>query len=158
MLIGRDSEVDAVATVVAEQGTVLLAGAAGIGKTSVARAALGVDGTWAEGGALATLAWVPYLVFRRMVGTDVTGESTAVAGSVARALSRRGCSAMLFDDAQWADDASLDVIAELVGRFAIVAAEPMAPIRQRSRLPPARPRAPIRSWCRAERRMERCDR
>ena len=64
---------------------------------------------------------MPYLPFRRMVGTEVTGKPAAVAGLVARSLARQKRTAILIDDAQWADEASLEVVAELASRFAVVA-------------------------------------
>jgi DNA-binding CsgD family transcriptional regulator len=119
-LVGRDEAVREVASVVADRGVTVLTGPAGIGKTAVARAALERAGGWSEGGCLATLEWVPYLAFRRLVGAEVTGQPATVAGLVARTLARQDRTAILIDDVQWADEASLDVVAELADRFAIV--------------------------------------
>lgn len=117
MLVGRDAEVADLADRVAERRTVLLTGPAGIGKTSLARASLDATERWAEAGALATLAWAPLLVFRRLLASDVGDDPATVAAGVLR----RGFEAVLLDDLQWADTATLDVIAHLVDQIAVLA-------------------------------------
>lgn len=119
MLVGRDDEVRAIAAAVDERRAVVLTGPAGIGKTTVARQAVAdaVSRSWREAGALATLAWSPLLVFRRLLRTDVPDDPERVAAQVLRSAIQ----AVVLDDLQWADDASLQVISHLVGRIAIVA-------------------------------------
>lgn len=94
---------------------VVITGPAGIGKTSVARAALEPHPS-REGGALSTLAWSPLLVFRRILRRDLPDSPE----SVAAAVLRQGTEALLLDDLQWCDDASLQVVAHLAGRLPLV--------------------------------------
>lgn len=117
MLVGRDRELQDLLARVAARRAVVVTGPAGIGKTTLARAALARSGSWAAAGALATLAWTPLLVFRRLLGSDGGDDPRAVAAAVLRL----GLDAVLLDDLQWADAASLDVIGHLVGQVAVVA-------------------------------------
>jgi DNA-binding CsgD family transcriptional regulator len=96
---------------------VVLVGPAGIGKSTVARAALADAGAFREGGALATLSWSPFLVFRRILREEPAELPADVAGAVVH----QGATPVLLDDLQWADDASLEAVALLVGQVPIVA-------------------------------------
>ncbi len=102
--------------ILAEGASVVISGPAGIGKTSLARAAL-ADGPHREAGALSSLAWVPLHVFGRLLRRDPPESPEAVAAAVLR----QGVTPVLLDDAQWVDDASLEVLAVLVGRVPLVA-------------------------------------
>ncbi len=117
MLVGRHDELGVVRTCVDEARPIVLVGPAGIGKSSLARAALGGQGSFREGGALASLTWSPFLVFRRLLQAAPTELPEGVAGAVLH----QGDSPVLLDDLQWADDASLDAVGLLVGRLPVVA-------------------------------------
>jgi len=104
----------------AEGRTVAIVGDAGIGKTSLIRAAAQRAGLeLREGGALATLSWTPFLALRRALGDGFHGDLTAVATEVER---RIGPDLLFIDDLQWADDETRDVLSLLVGRIGLVTA------------------------------------
>lgn len=101
-----------------EDGTpVVLVGPAGIGKSTLAHAALAELGPFRESGALATLSWSPFLVFRRILGDDPAELPADVAGAVLD----QATTPLLLDDLQWADDATLEAFGLLVGRLPLVA-------------------------------------
>ncbi|MGN6696289.1 MAG: ATP-binding protein, partial [Aquihabitans sp.] len=116
MLVGRRDELELVRACVAEARPVVLVGDAGIGKSTLARAALAPD-PFREGGALASLRWSPLLAFRRLLQDAPPELPVDVAGTV---LSQ-GSSPVLLDDLQWADDATLEVVGLLVGSVPVVA-------------------------------------
>lgn len=116
MLVGRQEELRQLRACVAASRPVVVVGDAGIGKSTLARAALEALGPYREGGALASLAWSPLLVFRRLLRADPPEAPADVAGTV---LSQ-GRSPVLLDDLQWADDASLETVALLVGHLPVV--------------------------------------
>ena len=116
MLVGRGAELERVRTCIADTRPVVIAGVAGIGKSTLARAALGFFGDHREGGALASLAWSPLLVFRRVLQANPPELPADVAGTVMGQAS----TPLLLDDLQWADDASLETLALLVGQLPIV--------------------------------------
>ena len=116
MLVGRSDELEQVRSCIADARPVVLVGDAGIGKSTLARAAL-APGPFREGGALASLAWSPLLVFRRLLQADPPELPVDVAGTVLG----QGRSPVLLDDLQWADDASLEVAGLLIGAVALVA-------------------------------------
>ncbi|MGI8755884.1 MAG: LuxR C-terminal-related transcriptional regulator [Acidimicrobiales bacterium] len=117
MLIGRAEELATLQAALADRGAVVLVGPAGIGKTALARESLSANATCREAGCLATLAWSPLLVFRRLLAAKVPEAPELVASKVLRT----GADAILLDDLQWADVASLDVLSHLVGKVAVVA-------------------------------------
>lgn len=117
MLVGRRRELEDLRDLIAASRPVVLVGPAGIGKSTLARAALGDHGTFREGGALSTLAWSPFLVFRRIL-RSVPGE---LPSDVAGAVVHQAPSPLLLDDLQWADDASLEAVALLVPQVQVVA-------------------------------------
>lgn len=121
MLVGRRDELEVLRGHLADSRAVVLVGPAGIGKTTLARAALDQPrsgpGGYREAGALATLAWSPLLLFRRLLRDDPPELPDAVAAAVLAQAS----SPLLLDDVQWCDDASLDVMGRLIGRTGIVA-------------------------------------
>jgi DNA-binding CsgD family transcriptional regulator len=117
VLVGRRSELEELGSALDARRPVVLVGEAGIGKTTLARAALQPRGAFREGGALASLAWSPFLVFRRLLRADPVELPAQVAGTV---LSE-GASPLLLDDLQWADDASLETVALLIGQVPLVA-------------------------------------
>ena len=117
-LVGRGGELLRLAAAFTEGRGIAVVGDAGIGKTSIVRAAAAVAGTRLhEGGCLATLAWTPYLALRRAVGADLEGDATSVATEVER---RIGGDLLFIDDYQWADQSTRDVVALLGGRIGLV--------------------------------------
>ncbi|MCU1369893.1 MAG: LuxR family transcriptional regulator [Ilumatobacteraceae bacterium] len=117
MLVGRQNELEVLRELIAAARPVVLVGPAGIGKSTLARAALAEQGPFREGGALATLSWSPFLVFRRVLREAPDELPAGVAGAVVH----QGASPVLLDDLQWADDASLETLALLVDQVPIVA-------------------------------------
>ena len=107
---GREKLVTEVVAALADGRSVVLAGEAGIGKTTVARVAVGAfaDGRvirWGQG--VSPLDWIPYLPLARAVGRRLEGESTSVAD---RVLSRIGGGILVIDDVQWADRDMLEIL------------------------------------------------
>lgn len=120
VLFGRDAALDRVATALAAGQPLAIVGEAGIGKTTLIRAAAERAALeLREGGALETLGWMPLLALRRAVGDDLAGDATAVAIEVER---RVGPQLLFIDDLQWADPLTRQVLALLVGRVALVVA------------------------------------
>jgi DNA-binding CsgD family transcriptional regulator/tetratricopeptide (TPR) repeat protein len=119
-LIGRDAELAAIGAALDDDRPVIVVGEAGIGKTSVVRAAVAAtDRVLYEGGAFATLAWMPHLALERATGLRAAGDADWVAAEVER---RVGPDVLFVDDAQWADPGTLEVLARLAGRVALVVA------------------------------------
>lgn len=117
MFVGREPEVAHLGAALAEGRAVVVVAPAGMGKSSLCRAALKVHGPWRESGALATLRWSPMLIFRRLIGADLRDAVDLVVTQVLRAEP----GALLLEDLQWADERSLDVTAQLVGRLPVLA-------------------------------------
>lgn len=125
MFAGRREEITQVAkALVDDRQAVVLAGPAGIGKSTLGRHV--VDSTWTgqkppdvwmTSGGLASLRWAPLLLYRRILG-DKTRE---VPDLVAAQVLRLAPAGLLLDDLQWADDLSLEVTAALVGRVRLLA-------------------------------------
>jgi DNA-binding CsgD family transcriptional regulator len=117
-LIGREAELAALATALDGDRATVLVGEAGIGKTALVRTvATRLDRTMREGGAFATLRGTPYLALRRAVDAALHGDPGAVA---ARLEQRIGPDLLFIDDAQWADEPTLEALGLLVGRIALV--------------------------------------
>ncbi len=117
-LFGRDAELGRLAELLAAGRAVAIVGEAGVGKTTLVRAAAERAGLeLREGGALETLAWTPHLALRRAVGDGLRGDPTAVAIEVEQRL---GPQLLFIDDLQWTDDATRSVLALLAGRVAVV--------------------------------------
>ena len=130
VMIGRDAELANLAAVIEADGTVVVVGEAGIGKTTLVReAALAAGRTLREGGAFSTLAWMPYFALERATGLHLRGDADWVAGAVEGVV---GPDVLFVDDAQWADDGTLGAVARLAGRVAlVVAARPWRRARRR---------------------------
>jgi DNA-binding CsgD family transcriptional regulator len=119
-IVGRADELAAVAAAIHGDRSIVLLGEAGIGKTAVARAAAAASGrTLRDGGAFATLAWVPYLALERAVGQPLAGDPAAVAGQVEAVI---GPDLLFVDDLNWAHERTLESLGLLVGRIALVGA------------------------------------
>lgn len=120
MLVGRSQELATLAANLVEPQATLVVGEAGVGKTTLMRAAAEATGrTRLEGGALATLTWMECLTLRRALGRPVApGDATTVAADVQDEV---GGAVLLLDDLQWADPTTIDVVALLVGQVRLLA-------------------------------------
>lgn len=119
---GRREEVTRVAeALVDDRQAIVVAGPAGIGKSTLCRQAVSSrvgerPDDWRSSGGLASMRWVPFLVYRRIIGEKVRESPDLVAAQVLR-MAPRG---LILDDLQWADDLSLEVTATLVGRIPLL--------------------------------------
>jgi DNA-binding CsgD family transcriptional regulator len=119
-LLGRDEPLSALVETVETARPALVIGEAGIGKTSLVRAAVSATGRRLyEGGGFATLSWLPYLALRRATGVPDLGSPVAVAGRVEREV---GPDVLFLDDLQWLDTLTWSVLTELLGRVRFVGA------------------------------------
>jgi DNA-binding CsgD family transcriptional regulator len=119
-LIGRDRELATLDACLARDALVVVAGEAGIGKTTLVRAAAeAAERRLVEGGAFATLAWMPYLALERACGRQLSGDADWVADTVEAAV---GPDVLFVDDAQWAAPQTLAAVQRLAGRIAVVVA------------------------------------
>src|SRR5262245_32690126 len=119
-LVGRDGVLAALADAIAHERPTAVVGEAGIGKTSLVRAAVtGTGRRLHEGGGFATLTWMPYLALRRATGTALGGDAAGVAATVER---RVGPDVLFVDDLQWVDAPSVAALRLLAGRLLVVAA------------------------------------
>lgn len=119
-LIGRGADLDRLVASIRVDRAIAVVGEAGIGKTTLVRAAVSAAGrVLYEGGGFATLAWMPYLAIRRAAGVPVAGDPEVVATRVERLV---GPDVLLIDDLQWADDATRTVVELLLDRIALVVA------------------------------------
>ncbi len=96
-----------------------MTGEAGVGKTSVIRAAT-LEEKVVEGGALSTLSWIPYLALTRALEREPVGHDPwAVAAEV---MSHVGPDRLLvLDDLQWAAPETLEVAVAVGGGSPLVA-------------------------------------
>ncbi|MDX6511317.1 MAG: hypothetical protein QOE36_821 [Gaiellaceae bacterium] len=120
-LVGRDNELAALVAALELRRPLALVGEAGIGKTTLMRAAVEASGLpFREAGGLSTLSWMPRLALARALGrTDLPGDLEHAASLVEEAV---GQGALIFDDLQWADAESRDAVALLTGRVALLVA------------------------------------
>lgn len=119
-LLGRDEELARLVATLRGDRWIVVAGEAGIGKSSLIRAAHAASGRRAhEGGAFATLDFVPYLAIRRAVGDAVRGDPANVAAIVEQLV---GPDLLVLDDLQWADSATISALEFLAGRIQVLAA------------------------------------
>ena len=119
-LVGREGVLSALADAIAHERPTAVIGEAGIGKTSLVRAAVARAGRRLhEGGGFATLTWMPYLALRRATGAAVAGDAAGVAATVER---RVGPDVLFVDDLQWVDAPTRAALRLLAGRLLVVAA------------------------------------
>ncbi|HEY2297689.1 MAG TPA: LuxR C-terminal-related transcriptional regulator [Jatrophihabitans sp.] len=119
-IAGRTAELAELAALLADDRPVVVIGEAGVGKTTVLRAAATASGRSVfEGGALSTLSWMEYLPLERAFGASMrAGDPTAVATDME---ARVGSGVLLLDDLHWADPATLEVVGMLAGRVGLLA-------------------------------------
>ena len=120
-LLGRAAEVATVVAHIEADRPMAIVGEAGLGKTTLLRAAAAASGRAVlEGGGLATLSWMPYLAVARALGrTDLSEDPMAAARQVEQAV---GPDLLLIDDLQWADTATLALVPALSGRVGLLLA------------------------------------
>ena len=120
VLVGRDPELTRLEANLAAGSSTVLIGEAGVGKTTLIRAAAAAaSGRAFEGGALATLSWMECLPLRRALGRPVgPGDAPSIATDVCKQV-RDGV--LILDDLHWADSATIDAIVLLTGRVRMLA-------------------------------------
>ncbi len=119
-LVGRDAVRAAIAAAIERDEPVALLGEAGVGKTTLMRAAAARANREAhEGGALGLLDWMPYLALERALGRGLSGPDELVAREVIDGV---GAGLLILDDLQWAHPATLAILERLAPRIAVLAA------------------------------------
>lgn len=122
MLWGRAAELAFVSHHVLRSAPVLVAGAAGVGKTALVRAAAAATTATRpvfRGGGLAALSSVEYLPVIRALDQELGGDPAAVAEEVRRRVAN---GVLILDDLQWADAATLATLPLLAGHVRLIAA------------------------------------
>ena len=119
MLVGRADQFASLAEALAQDTPVVVFGEAGVGKTTLLRAAAAASGRRTlEGGALSTLRWLDYLALDRAVGRRVVAGDPALAAADVEATVGDGV--LLLDDLQWAAPATLEAVQLLAGRVGLL--------------------------------------
>jgi DNA-binding CsgD family transcriptional regulator/tetratricopeptide (TPR) repeat protein len=119
-LLGREAEVSRILAALAVDRVVLVTGEAGIGKTSLVRAAVAAGGRQLlQGAGFATLQAMPYLALRLALGAPVGGDPAAVARRVEAAVAD---GVLFIDDLQWVDRETRGVLGSLAGRISLAVA------------------------------------
>ena len=117
---GRESELAVLADAIEHDRAIAVVGEAGIGKTTLVRAAAERSGRrLREGGGFATLRLLPYLALRRAVGDAIAGDPASAAAMLERLV---GPDILFVDDAQWVDEDSLAAVELAIGRIMVVLA------------------------------------
>jgi DNA-binding CsgD family transcriptional regulator len=120
VLIGREGELTILRDRLDRGQPIALLGEAGVGKTTLVRAAAERAGRrLVEAGALATLSWLPYLPLRRAFAHDFEGDAAYVASTVESEL---GDAVLFVDDVQWADAQTASLLPVLAARLPLIAA------------------------------------
>ena len=116
MLLGRSDDIaDIAARLRVWERSVAIVGAPGIGKTTVAGAAVSATGLPSRrGGALPTLSHVSYLPLKRAAGIDLAGDGTAVAAKMTAIV---GAGVLVIEDLHWADEETLAALPLLARRM-----------------------------------------
>jgi DNA-binding CsgD family transcriptional regulator len=118
--LGRAELTDELAGLIEAGHSVVLVGEAGIGKTTVLRAALDAGQRPVfEGGALATLSWMECLCLRRALGRElVGGDAEALAFDVVDTVAD---GVLALEDLHWADSSTLEVVTLVAGKIPVLA-------------------------------------
>jgi DNA-binding CsgD family transcriptional regulator/tetratricopeptide (TPR) repeat protein len=115
-VLGRAQELRRISVALDGARSVFVVGSAGVGKTTLVRAALR-GRPHAVGEAVAGLRWRPFLPLMRAVGLTLDGDVDSVASAVVVALRGR---VLFVDDLQWADGPTLDVLGLMVRTVQVV--------------------------------------
>ncbi len=119
-LIGREEPHARLIEAMRVDHAIALVGEAGIGKTTLIRAAAAATGRKLhEGGGFATLSWRPYYALERATGRSLSGEPRQTAATVEQVV---GPDVLFVDDLQWTDTGTQAVLEFLAGRIDIVTA------------------------------------
>lgn len=119
MLLGRGAETELITRILARQGSVVVAGEPGIGKTALLREAASHSRRAAyKGGGLSTLSWMSYLPLARALHQRLPDDATGVLDLVEKTV---GNGVLILDDLHWADDDTLALLPNLVTRITMVA-------------------------------------
>lgn len=118
MFVGRQSELAFLAERLGNVRPVAVLGEAGVGKTTLVRAAAAEAGRGLiEAGALGTLSWLPYLPLQRAFGHGFDADAAYVAQTIEAEIA----DALLFlDDLQWADAHTCALLPLLAGRVPLL--------------------------------------
>lgn len=121
MLVARQHELTALEERLADRRPAVLVGEAGIGKTTLLRAAAAATALPVyEGGGLASLSWRAYVPITRACGVEPPdGDSAFVAEWL---VGRVGSGVLLVDDLHWADPGSLGLLPLIAGRVSLLGA------------------------------------
>jgi hypothetical protein len=119
-LIGRTAELDLAVETLQGNGSVLVIGEAGVGKTALLDAALDALGRPVRiGQCFRSLSWTPALPLQQAFGAPIpTGDPAWTAQRVA---GRLGSAVLRLEDLQWADSFTLEVAALLAANLPVAA-------------------------------------
>lgn len=119
MLVGRERELELLTGALGSERPVLLVGEAGVGKTTLLRAAC-AERPRLEGGGLQTLSWMPYLPIERAIGRSLPAADAAwVASELSRVAKGK---VLIVDDLHWSDPGTRDVLGLVAGRTPLLGA------------------------------------
>jgi DNA-binding CsgD family transcriptional regulator/tetratricopeptide (TPR) repeat protein len=113
-LVGREDELARATSLLAESRPIAIAGAAGVGKSSLLRAAAAARGRPVYAGVcLRSLGWMPLLPLSHALGHELARDDPdAIAAAIAREV---GDGTLVLDALHAADPDTLDVVARLAG-------------------------------------------
>ena len=120
MLIGRDADIGLAVETLHRNGSVLVVGEAGVGKTALLDAALDELGRPVRTGqCFRSLSWTAALPLQQAFGAPIpTGDPAWTAQSMS---ARLGAAVLRLEDVQWADALTLDVATLLAANVPVAA-------------------------------------